>query len=203
MADIKHVIFDIGNVMVRWSPVEIARLAFPEHADPAALREKLFREDFWIALNKGQVTEEKVKQLYQQQSGLSADDAERLFYYVRESLIPLFRSQALLERIKSAGYGVYALTDNVNEIVAYLKDKYDFWSLFDGAIVSAEEGCMKPSEQIYHCLFERYQLKPQECVFLDDMPHNVAGSKACGMDAIQFYSAEQAEIELKQRGLHF
>ncbi|MFM2481730.1 HAD family hydrolase [Celerinatantimonas sp. YJH-8] len=200
---IKNVIFDIGNVMVRWSPEEIARLTFPEHPDPLMLRQDLFRTDFWRALNLGETTEEEVKQLYQERSHLKAEDAERLFYYVRESLIPLYGSKALLQQIKDAGYGVYALTDNVHEIVAYLKNKYDFWPLFNGAIVSAEVGYMKPSQEIYHELFNQYQLEPSECIFLDDMPHNVAGAEAVGMKAIQFYSAEQAERALRTYGLTF
>lgn len=199
---IKNVIFDIGNVMVRWSPLEIARLVYPEHPEPQQLLPSLFRRDVWRPLNIGTMTIEQAKQIYVDH-GFSADDAQRLFYYVEQTLIPLYGSLNFLKRIKQAGYGVYALTDNIREIMVFLEDKYEFIPLFDGVICSAEVGEMKPDPVIYQALFDQFQLNPSECVFLDDMPHNVEGAQAVGMSAIQFFSVNQAERELNALGLTF
>ncbi|MGL6261427.1 HAD family hydrolase [Vibrio sp. WXL210] len=155
---IKNVVFDIGNVLVRWAPEEIVRLTFADSKQADALAKTLFHGDIWLDLNRGLMTEEQAKLRYQQQHGLSQLESEKLFYYVKQSLIPLYGSQELLRRVKQAGYGVYALTDNVHEIVDYLQVHYDFWPLFDGATVSAELGLLKPEPEIYQSLLETHRL---------------------------------------------
>lgn len=200
---IKNVIFDIGNVVVRWSPLEIIRLTFGDHIDTPAKAREVFQHSIWMDLNKGRLTEDQAKQAYQQQLNFSELESEKLFFNVRQTLTPLYGSQQLIERLKQAGYGVYALTDNVTELVDYLKQQYDFWPLFDGATVSADVDMLKPQAEIYHHLLQSNNLVGEECIFLDDMPHNVEGAKAVGIDAIQFAHAHQAEQELKERGLAF
>lgn len=200
---IKNVVFDVGNVLVRWSPLEIVRLTFGNDVDTEALAKDLFTSAIWLDLNKGLITEIQAKQRYQLEKQLSESEAERFFYYVKHTQLLIYGSVDLLKRIKSAGYRVFALTDNVVEIVEYLKATYDFWPLFEGATVSAELGLLKPQPEIYQSLLETHQLLAQETVFLDDMPYNVEGARAVGLAAIQFKHAEQCEHELKAMGLRF
>ncbi|GAL06332.1 HAD superfamily hydrolase [Photobacterium aphoticum] len=122
---------------------------------------------------------------------------------MKQTQLLIYGTVDLIERIKAAGYGVYALTDNVHDIVAHLKATYTFWPLFDGATVSAEEGVLKPQPEIYHALLSDYHLAAAETVFIDDMLHNVQGAEAVGMAAIQFVNAAQCEAELKALGLVF
>lgn len=200
---VRQVVFDVGNVIVRWSPLEIVRLTFGNKIEHESIAREIFQNDIWMDLNKGLMTEEEAQKRYQSEMGFSPDTTNKLFYYVKQSLIPLYGSHELIQRVKQAGYGVYALTDNVHEIVAFLKETQDFWPLFDGEIVSAEVGLLKPQPEIYHALLTRYDLNAAETVFLDDMPHNVKGAQDVGIAAIQFENAEQAETELKQLGLVF
>ncbi|MCF6439509.1 HAD family phosphatase [Pseudoalteromonas luteoviolacea] len=200
---IKNVVFDIGNVVVRWSPAEIIRLTFPDSQSQEQLVQSVFGSNIWLDINKGMLSEYETKQKYQQALGFSAQDTERLFYYIKQTQILLYQATDLILQVKQAGYGVYALTDNVHETVEFLKRTYDFWGLFDGEIVSADLGVLKPQSEIYRALLEQYQLVANETVFLDDMPHNVAGAKAVGMEAIQFESVEQARKALYALGLVF
>ncbi|USD67218.1 HAD family phosphatase [Vibrio sp. SCSIO 43136] len=199
----KNVVFDVGNVLVRWSPSEIIRLTFGDTERTEALTESIFHSEIWRDLNKGLFSEQQAKERYQASLGLTAQECDALFYYVKQTQILIYQTTDLLRRLKAADYATYALTDNVHEIVAHLKQRYDFWPLFDGAIVSAELGLLKPQAEIYRALLEQYQLDPAQTIFLDDMPYNVEGAKACGIAAIQFASAAQAEAELKALGLSF
>ncbi|HDM8206954.1 TPA: HAD family phosphatase [Vibrio campbellii] len=201
--EIKNVVFDVGNVLVRWSPIEIVRLTFGNDVDAEALAKDLFTSAIWLDLNKGLLTETQAKQRYQLEKQLSESEAERFFYYVKHTQLLIYGSVDLLKRIKSAGYRVFALTDNVVEIVEYLKATYDFWPLFEGTTVSAELGLLKPQPEIYQSLLETHQLLAKETVFLDDMPYNVEGAREVGIEAIQFKHAERCECELKAMGLSF
>lgn len=206
VTQIKNVVFDIGNVIVRWSPVEIMKLTFGdgEVSDSDNLENRfksIFQSETWMQLNKGFISVDEAKAQYQQSIGLTKQQTDSLFYYVTQTQILLYGSVELLKRTKAAGYNVYALTDNVHEIVSHLKSNYDFWDLFDGAIVSAEVGLLKPQAEIYQTLLEQFDLQAEETVFLDDMPHNVKGAQVVGMKAIQFKNAIQCEADLKALGV--
>lgn len=200
---IKNVVFDIGNVVVRWAPLEIVRLTFGNIDSAEEKVKSIFQSDTWLDLNKGIISESEAKLQYQQLLGFSELDCERLFYYVKQTQILIYGSVELIRRVKAAGYRVFALTDNVHEIVSYLKETYAFWNLFEGAAVSAELGLLKPQPEIYQSLLTQYALKASETVFIDDMPYNVEGAETVGMAAIQFENAGQCEADLKSLGLKF
>ncbi|OLQ94578.1 HAD family hydrolase [Vibrio ponticus] len=198
---IKNIIFDLGNVIVRWSPTEIVRLTFGDSPRVNTLTKQIFQSQIWQAANRGELSEQEVQTALKKEFGLSSLQAEKLSYYVKQTQLVLFGSVELVKQVKDAGYNVYALSDNVHEIVDYLKQQYDFWSLFDGVVISADVGCLKPNPEIYHALLEQYQLDAAECLFIDDMPYNVEGAQAVGMSALQFEHAEQCLQDLKRLGV--
>ncbi|EKO3577203.1 HAD family phosphatase [Vibrio metschnikovii] len=199
--NIKNIVFDIGNVVVRWAPLEIIRLTFGESCSAEDKAKSIFQSETWLSLNKGQLTENEAKAQYKETLGLTDLECERLFYYVKQTQILIFGSVDLIKRCKSAGYNVLALTDNVHEIVFHLKTAYTFWGLFDGAIVSAEVGLLKPQREIYLSLLSQYDLNAAETIFIDDMLYNVQGAESVGIKGIQFESAFQCEQALKLLGV--
>ncbi|WP_305817395.1 HAD family hydrolase [Photobacterium leiognathi] len=199
---VRNIVFDVGNVIVRWEPLEIIRLTFVESEDHEQLAKAIFQSQMWVNLNKGLISETEAKTQYQLTLGLSEWECEQLFYYVKQTQRLIVGSIELIQHIKSAGYNVYALTDNVHEIVTYLKSTYSFWPLFDGAIVSADVGMLKPQPEIYHSLLNKFELIASETVFIDDMLYNVEGAKSVGMHAIQFEDIDQCEKDLISLGLN-
>ena len=127
---IKNVIFDIGNVFVRWSPTEICRLTFGDNGDLSTTANSVFNTDIWFDLNKGLFTEAEAKQHFIKKLCFAEKEIEALFFYVKESLIPIYGTQSLFKRLKSSGYNTFALTDNVAEIIEHLQSRYTFWALF-------------------------------------------------------------------------
>ena len=69
--------------------------------------------------------------------------------------------------------------------------------LMDGGIMSYEVQLIKPDLIIYQTLIERYDLQPEECVFLDDTVRNVEAAQALGIAGIVVTSQEQAKKELE------
>ncbi len=201
--NIKNIVFDVGNVIVRWAPPEIVRLTFGDVASAEQLTNSIFQSEIWLNLNKGFILEAEAKSQYQATIGLSKLECERLFYYIKQTQLLIFGSVELLKRVKASGYKVYALTDNVHEIVAHLKSTYSFWDLFDSATVSADLGLLKPQVEIYQALLTQNKIEASETVFIDDMLYNVKGAEAVGISAIQFENAVQCEKALKTLGLSF
>jgi len=200
---IKNIVFDIGNVLVRWDSLAIVEAAFGLAGDAALTRRHaLFVEsDIWRALNRGEHSETGAKRAYVEAGHLTEDEAERLFAALYDSLHLLEDTPPLMERLAAAGYCLFALTDNVREIVAHLEERHGWWGMFEGVTNSAELGCLKPDPRIYRHLIESNGLVPHETVFLDDMPGNVAGARKAGMHAFVFTDAAQAEQDLRLFGV--
>jgi len=186
MPMIRSVIFDVGNVFVRWSPSEVIWRTFdlePESEENLRRADAMFRSPIWISLNLGQLTQVEAEAAYQTQFGLTKDETATLFFHVMDHQEPIDGTQEIVRRLKQAGYRVFGLTDNVHEIVAHLKSRYQFWELFEGAVVSAEVGMIKPHEAVFHHAIKTYGLAASQTVFLDDVQANVDGARSVGMEA--------------------
>jgi putative hydrolase of the HAD superfamily len=203
---IKNVVFDVGNVFVRWSPSEVVKRCFDLAEDSEAnlkRAEALFRSRIWRSLNLGELTQLEAELAYQSQLGLTKEETNSLFFHVMDHQELIDGTVALAHRLKQAGYRVFGLTDNVHEIVAYHKARNSFWDLFEGAVVSAEIGLLKPNPAIFRHLLETFRLTAGETVFLDDFQVNIDGARSVGMEARLFTTASRCEQDLRELALSF
>lgn len=199
---IKNIVFDIGNVMLIWDPQKVVASLFPAH-EPKALSSAIFRSEIWFDLNKGFISESEAINLYLKNNvPLNHVQLEELMFSIKESLLPVEGSLELLNTLHQRGIPLYSITDNVKEIMSYLKIKYNFWEKFYGVVVSADIGCLKPAAEIYLHLLNTYRLNPSETVFFDDLLLNVEGAKKVGMHAFQFVDVQGCENDLRQLQLH-
>ena len=201
MPILRNVIFDVGNVLVRWSPAEIIHLTFTHPFQTNVWIQKIFKHETWQLLNLGLVTEAEAQTRYQTLYGLTPSQTARLFYYIKTTQIPIYQSHDLLERVARAGFRVFGLTDNIKEIVAHLRQQYDFWQWFEAVVVSAEVGMMKPHPEIFQYLLQHHQLHADETVFIDDHLPNIAAASSLGMHTIHFVDAEDTARQLQLLGL--
>lgn len=77
-------------------------------------------------------------------------------------------------------------------------DRIQLAELFDGVVISGEVGMRKPAPEIYQLGAERIGLEPEQCVFVDDLPFNLAPAEELGMTTLHHTSAEQSVAELEQ-----
>ncbi len=103
----------------------------------------------------------------------------------------------LLTRLKGEGYGLYGLTNWCSKVHLTIGE-FGIFDLLDGYIISSEEKVIKPEAEIYLRLFEKFDLKPEECLFADDRAENIEGGRRVGMEGIVFTDARQYERELRK-----
>jgi len=90
-----------------------------------------------------------------------------------------------VKKCKKEGHQVYILSNWDKESFALLQKKHpDIFALFEGIIISGEHHCTKPNKMIYQKLLKQYQLKPEECVFIDDQSENLAAARELGISTI-------------------
>ncbi|HXH55567.1 MAG TPA: HAD family phosphatase [Gammaproteobacteria bacterium] len=190
---IKNVIFDIGNVLVRWAPYEVIESVFPQF-NPSDFYQRMY--PIWIDLNLGKLSEEEAIIHYQNLFNLPEKNFIQLMHEFKIQQIPLSGSIALLDKLKSLNVNLFSITDNIKEIMEYHKKNSDFPKYFKDIIVSADIGVLKPDAKIYKHLLTKHTLNPAESIFIDDVLPNVEGAIKSGMQAFQFTDHDSCRKKL-------
>ena len=103
---------------------------------------------------------------------------------------------AVVRQAKSLGVKTGLLSNSWG--VGRMYDRAQFPELFVGVVISGEIGIRKPDPRIYELAAESVNLPPQECVFVDDLVHNLEPARALGMIGVHHISADQTICELEQ-----
>jgi putative hydrolase of the HAD superfamily len=195
-----NVVFDLGGVVVAWNPDEIINRAVSDPANrPIAMRH-IMRHPDWLQLDRGTLELEDAIRRATERSGLDETLVRAVVESVPASLVANEETVALMRRVKAAGNSLYCLSNMPAGSMAYLERRYDFWDLFDGAVISSRVHYCKPEREIYEHLLDTYALAPSDTVFIDDVAANVEAARTVGMHAIQFATVAQTEGALRGLG---
>ena len=196
-----QVIFDIGNVLLTYQPEQYFRSRIH---DPVLYGEvaAIFHTREWAMLDQGLLTyEEAAERMGKTLTHLGKDGVYKILENWIYCMHPLPGTEAMLDKLEKNGIPFYYLSNYHREPWDYTLRSNPFFRKFADGIASWEVKLLKPGPEIYQTLLEKYGLRPEECVFTDDTPKNVAGAKAVGIDAFVFLNTAQCEKELRIRGL--
>ena len=202
MPNITAIIFDYGNVLIEWNPRYVYNRYF--HNDPKGM-ENFFKEvDFmgWNALqDKGRSFKEGVADL-SAQFPHHAHLIQAYHDHWKDSIGVAYTDTVdIMKHLKAKGYPLYGLSNWSAETFPYAREKYDFFDLFDGMVISGEVGYVKPEPQIYHLMLEKIGKPAEECLFIDDSLPNINQANTMDFNTIHFSSPEQLKQDLIQLGL--
>lgn len=194
---IRNIIFDFGSVLVDWSPEHLYGPYFKDRAKMEHFLTEICPYSWNTTVDAGRSTADATAEriaLYPEW------EKEIRMYYgqwikMMNGEIPGMR--AMVEDLKKRGYGLYGLTNWSAETFSLIRNEYPIFRLLDGIVVSGEEKINKPDPRIYRILLGRYGLNPEECLFIDDNPVNVAAGEALGIRGIVFKSPEDLKAQLK------
>lgn len=202
---IRNIVFDMGNVVIRFDPSYfLDRAGITQTEDRRLIMNELFLSVEWAQMDAGTLTEKTAEPTILSRFPARLKDSVReLLYswaYPREMIEGM---EDLIGRLKAAGYGIYLLS-NASAAQHDYWPKYPVSSLFDGKLISCDVKIVKPCHRIYEVFAEKFSLQPEECLFIDDAPANVAGAIACGWQGIVFHgSTEELEMKLRFSGISF
>lgn len=193
------VVFDVGNVLLRWDARLIYRSLIPESERLDWFMQNICTGAWNLEQDRGRSWEEGVALLVEQHPEWEREI--RAFDESWHDSVPhtIADSVAVLEELKGQGEKVYAITNFSREKWAECLIRFPFLQSFDGVVVSAHERLLKPDPAIYEVLLARYGLKAGDCIFVDDSEKNVVGARKIGMRAVHF--VEPIDLRAELRGL--
>ncbi|MCW0504544.1 HAD family hydrolase [Aeromonas piscicola] len=192
------IIFDLGRVVVSWDPVAIVRsVRGPDDAE--ALAERLFNHPDWLEVDRGTLSLHTMARQAQGRTGLPAAQNLAILQAVPASLLPDPAMLTLIETLHGAGHTLYALSNMGHASIDWL-EQHAFWRFFSGKVVSARVRMMKPEPDIYRYLLVSFDLKAEECLFIDDSPANVAAAQALGIGGLVFTDVPSCRQQLLSLG---
>ena len=183
---IKNIVFDFGNVLVRFDPEYMTRQYIKDDLDVSLMSEVLFDRLYWDKLDRGDITdgevvEQSCKRLPERLHGAVADIYYNWIYNIPE----IDGMREIVERVRQSGRGVFLLSN----ICHYFADRADEISIikdFDGYVFSARAGAVKPEPKIFEYLCRECGILPEETLFIDDNAVNIEGAKRFGIHTYLF-----------------
>ena len=185
---IRNIIFDMGNVLVAYTPEKTLREMGVSEDDIQFLMREVFSSFEWVEMDRGTLSKPEAFEIMKPRLPRYLADfvfENTIANSIMDRMPPFPEMYDLVCEIKKAGYPVYLLSNASPDFYVFSK-RYPVMDLMDGKIVSADYKVVKPERELYQILFDTFSLKPEECFFVDDLERNIEGAKAAGMDGICF-----------------
>lgn len=184
---IKNLVFDMGNVVIRFAPLTfIEREGITDPKEIELLMNIIFRSEEWPMMDWGKLDEPDMEKIVLPRLPENLREVgARLISHWHEPILPIEGMEAFIKEKKAKGYHIYLLSNASHAQHGYW-ERVPGHELFEGTVISADENHIKPEAIIYETLLQRFDLKAEESLFIDDVPANVEGAKAVGMQGYQF-----------------
>lgn len=195
---IRNIIFDIGRVLLEFEPLLYLETKYTDPLLAKELYNTVFLSKEWIELDKGTLTDEQAIDILCKRHNEYYKYITDIMKDWTNILTSIDGSVGTLVKLKNTGYKIYLLSNFHDTAFQKIYEKYPFFKLTDGMVISSKINLLKPEKQIYEYLINMYFLDPKECIFIDDTSINIEAAKSLGFNTIQFINPEQMKDELKK-----
>ena len=198
----KGVIWDLGNVLVRWDP----RAALTAGLGEEEAERFLAAEDFDFmafnhAMDAGRSWSEGLEELGRSHPHWSRHAVAYRDHFEHSLVGEVPGTAALVEELSEAGVPMWGLTNWSDELYPHAPRLFPVLGHLDDVVVSGAEKVAKPDPAIFEIAVSRTGLAPADLVFVDDSEKNVTAAIEYGLDGILFTGAEELRAQLRDRGL--
>ena len=202
MKNINNIIFDLGGVLVDWNPNYMYKKLITDDQQRKWFLENICTNEWNEKQDAGRLINEANEELvllYPEYKEWIIAYYERWEEMLNGSItgtVDIFR-----EIRDNKKHKIYALTNWSAETFPKALQIFDFLHWFDGRVVSGEEMTRKPFKDIYETILNRFNLEPEQTLFIDDNIHNINAAKEFGITCIHFNSPEKLKEELLTYGI--
>lgn len=194
---IKNIVFDIGNVLVGFIWEEFYRSFGYSEEIFEKLADATVRSPFWNEMDRGRLSDDELIEGFIKNDPSIEREIREALKNVKGMIRRYDYAIPWIKELKEKGYHVYVISNFAHKAHMDCIEALDFLNEIDGGILSYQVKLIKPAPEIYRLLCSKYDLKAEECVFIDDLPKNVEAARNEGMQGIVFQTLEQAREELE------
>ncbi|WP_421913918.1 HAD family hydrolase [Mesorhizobium sp.] len=201
MTEIRHIVFDIGKVLVHYDPnIPFSRL-IPDENERKWFFDNVCTHDWNIEQDRGRTWEE-AEALAIADHPVHAENIRNFRRHWHEMAPHAYDdSVAIMERLIETGHDVTLLTNWAADTFVEARGRFPFLNRPRGITVSAEIGLIKPDRRIYDHHVASFGLDPAASLFIDDSQKNVDGAKEAGWQAVLFTDARTLQADLERLGI--
>jgi len=193
---IRNIIFDLGNVLINFKPLEYVRTIIADRRRADQVYESIFKSPEWLMLDRGIVTEKEAINAICERN----PDQSKLIRLVMADwyhmLTPIEDVMDIVKELKNIGYKIYFLSNYQLLAYEHILKGYSVFNHFDGGIFSFKEKLLKPEPEIYEKLIKTYKIEPDESLLIDDTIENIESAIKQGFKAILFTNSLELRGEL-------
>ncbi len=198
---IRAALFDIGNVLVRFSHDRMCRqLSTVSGLDRAAIEALLFERGLMRRYDRGEVSTEEVLASLEQAARRTLDRAAS-----KRALSDIFTPnpgmEPLVRSLRTQGVRLVTLSNTNEAHIEHITANYPVLGLFDELVLSCRVGHAKPDAAIFEAAVDAAGVPPQECFYTDDIERYVEAARGLGIDAQTFEGASTLARQLHDRGI--
>ncbi len=195
---IRNIVFDMGDVLMHFRPLEACRALLADETDAQVLFNAYFGGPEWAEVDRGGLDgdafTQTVKALLPQRLHPAVDT---LYRGMPENvLFPIDGMAELIDGLLQRDMHLYLLS-NAGHFMHRRQDVIPRIDRFHGVLFSSQKGIVKPDHRLYRQFESRFGLKSEECLFIDDRDDNVQAAIDCGWQAYRF----QGNVQALQRHL--
>ena len=189
-------LFDLGGVFFDWDPKYFFKDIFPDPDELEFFLTYVCNDDWNIKQDAGRTISEAEKEIipkfpnYEKQIKMYYSNHRRM---IKKTFI---NSIEALNQLKHSNYSCYVLSNWSAETFKGMKDDYTFLNQFDGMIISGEDRLIKPNSAIYQLAIMRFDLDPENTVFIDDKLENIQAAKKKGFKIIHLIDPTKIKQEI-------
>ncbi len=202
MARPSAVVFDVGRVLYDWDPRFLYKRLIPEDRALDAFLRDVVTHDWHFQHDAGRDfadTSAELIALHPQHADLIAAWGPRFLDSIPG---PIAGMHALVQRLDEGGVPLFAITNFSHEFwPPFRAQESALFDRFRAIVVSGAEKLVKPDAAIYRLALDRFGLRPEQAVFIDDNAANIAGAEAIGMHAVLFTGVDDLIPRLTALGL--
>lgn len=197
---LRAIIFDFGGVLIDWNPMYLYRKVFDDEREIYHFLENICKPDWNIQQDAGRPLAEATRLLQEEHPKYHEEIG--MFYGRWEEMLggTLDENVKLIKPLKEK-YKVYGLTNWSAETLPIAMERYDFFNDLDGIVVSGEEKLIKPDPALYQVLIDRFGLKADESLFIDDNAANIETARQMGFHTMHFTGETNLEEWLKENNI--
>ena len=198
MGKIKNIVFDIGNVLMKWDPEGIYRTLFEKNDYYSHPLSKIVGGEVWQALDKGTI---ELDAAIEKLSDLNKPYGKEIDQFIRqapEHIQPIPNNVEKALKYKEMGLNIFLLSNFPEYGYKIIRDKFDFFNQFHGEIISWNVNKIKPDQDIYSILLSNYNLDPKATLFIDDLEENISAAEQLNIKGLHLKKDTDLGIELKR-----